>query len=114
MLSISKTFYMESAHTIPGHPKCGNMHGHSYQVDVFLKGTPDQHGMVKDFAIMKAEGDSIFNPFDHHYINDLVWFIPTAELLAEHFLRQLQSFDLRYYKVIVHESRTSFAEIEIP
>ena len=43
-MEIYKDFSFDSAHFLPNVPdghKCKNMHGHTYKLRVFVKGTPD-------------------------------------------------------------------------
>jgi len=30
--------YVDSAHYLPGHGKCGKMHGHTYKIEVLIEG----------------------------------------------------------------------------
>lgn len=72
-IRITKQFSFEAAHLLCGHDgKCKNIHGHSYQFYVTLKGSPiDDHnnpkyGMVMDFTEIKnIVNELIIEPFDH-------------------------------------------------
>lgn len=72
-VSITKVFRFEMAHALHGHGgKCAHMHGHSYRLEVTIKGTPindpsrPDHGMVMDFAELKAiVKEHILDRFDH-------------------------------------------------
>lgn len=73
---LSKEFTFESAHALDGYDgKCVNIHGHSYQLIVTVKGTPikdENHvkqGMVMDFSDLKVIVKSnIIDIFDHALI----------------------------------------------
>ena len=75
-IRLSKEFNFESAHALDGYDgKCVNIHGHSYQLIVCVKGTPiadETHvkqGMVMDFSDLKAiVKDNIIREFDHALI----------------------------------------------
>jgi len=37
-MKLGVTEYIDCAHHLPGHERCGSLHGHTYQVDVFIEG----------------------------------------------------------------------------
>ena len=51
-MRLGITEYIDCAHFLPGHPKCGQVHGHTYRVDITIEGDHDQ-GMVVDFNDLK-------------------------------------------------------------
>ena len=60
-LTVETTF--EAAHFIPGHPKCGGIHGHTYFVTVELAVDGlDENGLTVDCGIVKR---TIKENFDH-------------------------------------------------
>lgn len=78
------TLYLErtidSSHVIPDHPgKCGRLHGHTYRFEVWVSGPVGDDGMVLDFYEIKR----LIDAWDHQHLNDIVEFVPTAELLAD-------------------------------
>lgn len=70
---ITKEFTFETGHALHGYDGlCKNVHGHSYQLGVTVKGQPiddDTHtknGMVIDFSdLKKIVKEEIVDPFDH-------------------------------------------------
>ena len=44
--------YIDSAHYLPGHEKCGVLHGHTYRIEVVIEGEK-QSGMLIDFSELK-------------------------------------------------------------
>lgn len=53
------------AHTIKGHPKCGNIHGHSYNATFYLFGD-DSYWL--DFADIKKNVDNVIDTiYDHQF-----------------------------------------------
>ncbi len=83
-----------AAHIIPGHPKCGRMHGHNYKVEVCLEGdTLDQNGFLVDFGVVKSTLSKIVGGLDHTYLNDSVpkeHQPPSAENLASYIYSALR------------------------
>ncbi len=72
---LVKTFRFEAAHSLPGVPaghKCGNLHGHSYRVDIHVTGQPDpESGWVVDFGDIKTIVGAILEELDHRCLNDI-------------------------------------------
>lgn len=84
---IYKCFSFDAAHYLPNVPeghKCRRLHGHTYQLTVFLEGELlPQEGWVLDFAALKAAVQPIVEQLDHSLLNDICGLEnPTAELLA--------------------------------
>ena len=116
--TISKTIGIDMGHRVPNHKsKCRNLHGHRYQIEVFVydkvittPGASDE-GMVIDFGDLKQIMlEVIDNKYDHGFVmykldefaNQFsflktknkqkiifVDFIPTAENLAKHWFNEL-------------------------
>jgi 6-pyruvoyltetrahydropterin/6-carboxytetrahydropterin synthase len=100
--------------------KCAypNGHGHNYEIEVTLVGTPDpQTGMIMDLKklsdIMERE---ILEKVDHRHLNVDVDFlkgiIPTAENLAVVFWQILEPRITagKLYSVRVYETPNNYAE----
>lgn len=72
-VEVCKSFTFEAAHALDGYEgKCKNIHGHSYVLEVTLKGKVDQsptrsaQGMVIDFGDIKAiVKEHILPIYDH-------------------------------------------------
>ena len=58
-------FMFSACHLIPGHPKCGRLHGHTYTVNLKIDGEPDGSGMVLDFGRVKKVLRVILDKLDH-------------------------------------------------
>lgn len=84
---IGKTFTFEAAHHLPGHPKCGKVHGHTYKLTVSIKGEPIK-GMVVDFSILKEVVMKEVGELDHTDLN-LIDPFPTVETLVSIILKKL-------------------------
>ena len=63
-MRLGITEYIDSAHHLPGHPKCGQLHGHTYQVDVSVEGD-HRGGMLVDFADLKLAVHDVLAEYDH-------------------------------------------------
>jgi 6-pyruvoyl-tetrahydropterin synthase len=62
-----------SAHNIPGHPKCGNKHGHNYhaEVGVEVSWTPEEVGLQFDFGNFDDIMKPAFEILDHRDISEM-------------------------------------------
>jgi 6-pyruvoyltetrahydropterin/6-carboxytetrahydropterin synthase len=110
---LRKTLRMECAHHIPNHPgKCARPHGHSYVVEVFIRGEIDpKTGMIKDFYDIKADLEVIIGWCDHLDLNGCYSdMLTTAENLSVRWLTDLRKIDERYVGVRVHETESGCAE----
>ena len=85
MFRITKQFTFEAAHQLHGLPeghKCGNLHGHSYKVELVLESERlNEHGFVVDYGELKQFGEMIDRELDHKNLNDVME-QPTAENIA--------------------------------
>lgn len=86
-MQIRKHFRFEAAHVLPYHPgKCARMHGHSYRLEVAIRGPlhPDgpARGMIEDFDTIKQLVHAhIVDVLDHQTLNDVIE-NPTAERIV--------------------------------
>ncbi|MCC6913521.1 MAG: 6-carboxytetrahydropterin synthase [Rhodospirillaceae bacterium] len=84
---IIKEFGFEAAHAFT-HKPAGHentrLHGHSFRVEVALRGEPDDTtGCVVDFEKVTASIQSVRGKLDHHYLNDIPGLeTPSLENLA--------------------------------
>lgn len=73
VIRLTKIFRFEAAHVLSGYDgPCRNIHGHSYVLEVTIKGIPISEpnhpkcGMVMDFSqLKKMIHELIIDPFDH-------------------------------------------------
>lgn len=84
---IERTFRFEAAHLLPNVPeghKCRRLHGHSFLVDVAVKGEVDEQvGWFIDYADVEAAFAPLRERLDHHYLNEVPGLEnPTSENLA--------------------------------
>ncbi|NCT68757.1 MAG: 6-carboxytetrahydropterin synthase QueD [Rhodanobacteraceae bacterium] len=111
-MEISKTFHIEAAHRLPNVPaghKCARLHGHSFIVEVHVRGPLDpQLGWVMDFADIKVAFAPVFERLDHHYLNEVPGLEnPTSENLARWIWAELKPRLPLLARVVVRETCTS-------
>lgn len=92
---IVKEFGFEAAHTFahkaPGHENT-RMHGHSFKVEVAMRGTPDPvSGCVVDFEDVGRAIAAVREKLDHHFLNDIPGLgTPSLENLSRWIAEQLK------------------------
>lgn len=80
--------YMDCAHFLPAHPKCGALHGHTYKVEVIVEGE-SRNGMIIDFGDLKGLLRETLGRYDHKSLNEFLEY-PSVENICELLHRQLQ------------------------
>src|SRR5688500_16900895 len=111
-MKIFKAFTLEAAHRLPNVPeghKCARLHGHSFRIEVHLRGELGEHtGWVMDYADVKKAFQPIYDRLDHHYLNDIEGLDnPTSERLAVWVFDQLQPVLPLLSESVVHETCTA-------
>lgn len=111
-MDIFKAFTIEAAHRLPNVPeghKCARLHGHSFRIELHVRGEPDAHsGWVMDFADIKAAFQPIHDQLDHHYLNEIEGLgNPTSEQLAIWIWNRLEPTLPQLAEVVIHETCTS-------
>jgi len=113
MFEISIKSYFCGAHRLKGYDGlCANLHGHNWEVEIFLRGAKTNHlGMLVDFKHVKEALHVILKKLDHHNLNALPFFRktnPTAENIAKFIFNDLfpefHSSNCRLDRVRVSES----------
>jgi len=67
---ISKKYSICCAHRLEGHPKCGRLHGHNYEIEVKTGGLLT-NGMVIDYEKLDRLVKPIIDELDHRYLVSL-------------------------------------------
>ncbi len=101
--------HFDSMHLLPGHPKCGVPHGHTYRLEVVAEG-PVVNGMVIDFADLKGGMREILKAFDHTDLNRLLE-MPSCENICLEILRRLKERLSHRLTVRVWEGDGKWAEV---
>jgi len=104
----------DAAHALRNYEgPCENLHGHTWKVQVFLKGNRlNKIGLMEDFKSIKKELGSAIAELDHKLLNDLKPFMvknPTSENIAEYIFKSLKKKMKMLYKVTIWESPTTNA-----
>ena len=81
-MRLGITEFIDCAHFLPGHTKCGQLHGHTYKIEVMIQGEKAGGGMVLDFSVLKAQTREVLAEFDHRHWNDVLE-LPTVENICE-------------------------------
>jgi 6-pyruvoyltetrahydropterin/6-carboxytetrahydropterin synthase len=111
-MEIFKEFIFEAAHRLPyvpeGH-KCARLHGHSFRVEIHVRGVLDPKlGWVMDFADIKEAFRPFYDRLDHHYLNEIAGLEnPTSENLARWIWDKVRPALTGLSRVVVRETCTS-------
>ena len=113
-MDIYVSLSFDAAHRLPAVPaghKCGNLHGHTFAVEVYVQGDVAQDtGWVADFGDIKALVKPYIDQLDHTYLNDIAGLEnPTSENIAVWIWRKLEPELAGLSKIVVKESPTSGA-----
>lgn len=112
IVELVKDFRFEAAHFLPNVPvghKCRRIHGHSFHVQVTVRGPIDPVlGWVMDFADLKGAVDPLVKELDHYLLNDLEGLSnPTSELLAVWIWNRLAPGLAALHRITIEETCTS-------
>ena len=140
MIHLTKIFRFEAAHALMGYDgRCRNIHGHSYEMRVTIKGNPimddnsPKNGMVMDFGDLKRiVNEEIIDHYDHAFIINhnmpksfidevkrnyeriiVLPYQPTTELMLIDFSKKIKSRlpeGIQLVKIFLKETEGSYAE----
>lgn len=104
---LTKRFRFEAAHNLTDYEgDCEKLHGHSYHLEVTIKGEVGRNGFVKDFKdIERTVREKVISKLDHSYLNDVVR-ASTCENLAKWIWERLPELPL--YEVKLYETEDSW------
>lgn len=107
MIEIFKEFTFEAAHHLAanvaaGHPYA-KLHGHSFKVEIFLRGKPDEKtGWVADFGEIERQLQLVRRELDHNYLNDIEGLqLPTLENITRWIWQRLHDKLPGLHRVLV-------------
>jgi 6-pyruvoyltetrahydropterin/6-carboxytetrahydropterin synthase len=109
---LCKSFTFESAHWLPTFPeehKCRRLHGHSFEVEVWVEGEVDpSKGYLIDYGEMKAAIAPVELELDHRLLNDIKGLEnPTSELIARWIWERLHRSLPLLSEIVVRETCTA-------
>lgn len=108
-MKLGITEYIDCAHFLPGHEKCGRLHGHTYTVDVIIEGEKKQ-GMILDFADFKSVVKEILNEYDHRSFNEFLEY-PSVENICELIASKITARLPYGFTIRVWEGHGKYAEL---
>jgi 6-pyruvoyltetrahydropterin/6-carboxytetrahydropterin synthase len=111
-VELRKTFQFEAAHRLPNLPeghKCWRLHGHSFQVEIVVRGECDPHlGWLMDYAEIARRFQPLWEQLDHRYLNEIPGLEnPTSEVLAAWIWQRLKPVLPELAEVVVAETCTA-------
>lgn len=111
-VELERTFRFEAAHLLPNVPeghKCRRLHGHSFVIDVAVRGDVDETvGWFVDYADLDAAFDPLRRRLDHYYLNEIGGLAnPTSEVLARWIWERLEPELPGLWKITVRETCNS-------
>jgi len=107
-MRLGITEYIDCAHHLEGHEKCGRVHGHTYQIDISLEGDP-QGKMILDFGDFKRAVREVLAKYDHRDWNEFLPY-PTVENICALVHRELAARLAFPLRVRVWEGHGKWAE----
>jgi 6-pyruvoyltetrahydropterin/6-carboxytetrahydropterin synthase len=117
MYIIRKEFSFSASHCLdhlpPEHP-CSRIHGHNYVVTVELRAqnVDLQTNFVRDYRALDVVKNYLDLHFDHHHLNRVVGYPPTAENMAYNFFQTFKKEIPELYAVEVSETNKTSARYE--
>jgi 6-pyruvoyltetrahydropterin/6-carboxytetrahydropterin synthase len=116
-MQVRKHFRFEAAHVLPFHPgKCARMHGHSYSLEVGVRGklriAGPACGMIQDFdEIRRLVREAVIEQLDHQTLNDFIE-NPTVEHIVLWIWRRLEPLLEGLDELVLWETSTSCAVLK--
>jgi 6-pyruvoyltetrahydropterin/6-carboxytetrahydropterin synthase len=111
MIEISQSFTFDAAHHLgAGAPENRRLHGHSFYVEVTLRGEPDARtGFLRDFGEVDAALKAVRELLDHRLLNEVEGLgNPTLENLARFIFTQARTRLAQVVRVKI--SRPSYGQ----
>jgi len=101
MYKLKKTIEISCAHSLKGHKRCGQIHGHNYIITVHCLGHELKNGMLCDLNL-----DHI-KELDHKNLNDFLE-TPTMENLARYIFEKTDNAE----KIEIQETGSNYCSYE--
>ena len=104
--------YMDCAHFLPDHKKCGRPHGHTYKIEMIIEGEM-QNGMIMDFGDMKDKINAVLAEYDHQSLNDLLEY-PSVENIAQMLQQRFRETFSYPFTLRIWEGEGKWCEVDEP
>jgi len=101
--------HIDCAHYLPGHQKCGSLHGHTYTVELTVEGEI-KSGMVMDFADLRQLLREALSIYDHGMFNDFLEY-PSVENICKMIKQGLEQQIPIPFTIRVWEGEGKWAEL---
>lgn len=103
---ITKKFRFEAAQTVPHIMRCKKMHGHSFKIEVSVKGKKDETtGLFYDHALISKAMNPLIELVDHSYLNEVEGLEnPTIENMCGWFWDRLAPHLPGLHEIVIHET----------
>ena len=108
-MKLGITEYIDCAHYLPGHQKCGRLHGHTYTIDIVIEGEK-KGGMVVDFADLKTSVKQVLAEYDHRSFNEFLEY-PSVENICELLAGKISERLPYSFTIRVWEGHGKYAEL---
>jgi len=117
--TIAKQFTFDAAHRLdklPVEHKCHRMHGHTYRVEIRVRGNVRDDGFVLDYALLDEVWRPLFDQLDHRVLNEIPGLaVPSTEHVAYWIVLRIGALwapNVDKIWVRVFESATTWCEVE--
>lgn len=125
-VAVTKRFTFEACHRLVDYTgKCQNPHGHSYKMEVTVKGVPDKQNLLMDFKILKTiVNEAVIDKVDHQDLNEIMPNVyategnTTCESMIEAFWYAIENrlafyhYDnVELYRIRLWETESGYAEL---
>lgn len=92
---IGMEFEIDFSHILKGHPKCGQLHGHTSIIQVEISGETSsgnsyQDNMIMDFDEMRGKCWNVISQLDHKDLNTIFEY-PTSENITSWIFKNLKN-----------------------
>lgn len=110
IFNVWKEFRFDAAHQLDGgpdgDPRYRRLHGHSYQVEVWVRGARCEYGWVIDMGELEGRLKIIHSKLDHRFLNEIERLgPPTMENIAEFVWEDLADIS-GLYRVLVKRQQS--------
>ena len=109
MMEVFREFTFEAAHAIPPY---SNVHGHSFSVEVVMRGDPDPvYGWVESLTDIDPSVSHVQRLLDHKFLNEIDGLqIPSLENVAHWIWRQLEADIPCLHRIVVRRGHAGHSE----